>query len=609
MVRRRPLVSISGSVGELPPGDVIEGGALGTLTAGSGLFGGGPLLTDTEIGFYLAPNASGLVLDAQPQPYLCTDGVVQVNAANALSSGNFSLAEGAAAAASGNAGLSLASAALASGNAALTNIAGLPTGVLEVFEANGAINTGSPVGFDESGGIQSIGVFTNKTKIDLSSLYLFSAGSNAATANVVYDSNNNKIVIVYRDTSTTYPTAVVGTVSGNSISYGTPVVIVSQSSTNTCAAFDSSSGQIFVAYSNTTGAKGSATMGTVSGTSISFGTIYDFITTDDPLYVDCAYDVANNKAVVIYRDRINTDIDLKVATISGTTISFGAAQSVSLGVAANFSCIIYDPTHSQLVFCYEVNSNNLGTVGVGSLSGSTFTRHTASTFGTNTSLLDLSYDSTADKFILTYEDGNLGRAIVVDTGASTINSISSAVSLFDNQVVVSPVSIHDAFYNTNIFVSRLNNEFVTQVATLSGTTLTTYPYTGAGFNGTVLVGGMCYDSTNNKSIAVGANADTSLGFSAILLAREEDAPTLNSLNNFIGIAQSTVSSGSSVEVRLPGSYDTNFTGLTPGALYYVDPTTSGFSSTVSSGTWSGAVNYSPVGRAVTSTTLLLTDSL
>ena len=609
MVKRRPLVNISGSVSELPPGDVIEGGALGILTAGSGLFGGGALLTDTDIGFYLAPNASGLVLDGQSQPYLCTDGVAQVNADNALSSGNFSLSEGATAAASGNAGLSLASTALASGNAALTNIAGLPTGVLEVFKANGAVNAGSPVGFDESEGIQSIGVFTDRTKIDLSGVDSFSAGSNANNVNVVYDSDNNRIVVVYRDMATTYATAVVGTVSGNSISYGTPVVIRSSSSTYTCAAFDSSSGQIFVAYSDITAAKGSATVGTVSGTSISFGAIYDFITTDDPLYVGCTYDVSNGTAVVIYKDRINTDIDLKVATISGTTISFGPARSVSLGIAANFSSIIYDPTHSQLVFCYEVNSSNVGTIGVGSLSGTAFTRHTSSTFGTNITLPGLSYDSTADKFIITYEDANKGRARVVETGASTINSVSSEVILFDDLTVISPVSVHDIFYNTNIFTTRIGTELYTQVATLSGTTLTTYPYFGAGFNGSVVAGGTCYDSTNDKSIVAGQNVTTALGFSSILLAGERATPTLNSLNNFIGIAQSSASSGSSVEVRLPGSYDTNFTGLTPGALYYVNTTTSGFSSTISSGSWSGAFNFAPVGRAVTSTTLLLTDTL
>lgn len=85
-------------------------------------------------------------------------------------------------------------------------------------------------------------------------------------------------------------------------------------------------------------------------------------------------------------------------------------------------------------------------------------------------------------------------------------------------------------------------------------------------------------------------------------------PTVGSFNNFIGIAQNTAASGSPVSVRLPGSYDSMNTGLTPGAVYYVNPVTSGITTTSSTPTnWSGAVAWGPIGRAVNSTTLILTD--
>ena len=53
---------------------------------------------------------------------------------------------------------------------------------------------------------------------------VFESGStdNIATA---FDSANNKVVIAYQDVSNSnYGTAVVGTVSGTSISFGTPVI-------------------------------------------------------------------------------------------------------------------------------------------------------------------------------------------------------------------------------------------------------------------------------------------------------------------------------------------------------------------------------------------------
>ena len=87
-------------------------------------------------------------------------------------------------------------------------------------------------------------------------------------------------------------------------------------------------------------------------------------------------------------------------------------------------------------------------------------------------------------------------------------------------------------------------------------------------------------------------------------------PTLNGRNNFIGIAQQTVSSGSNIDVLVPNGVDYTRTDLTIGLFYYVDPTTSGF--TTASGqpsAWSGAYNWGPVGKAVSSSGLLLLNPM
>ena len=48
MAEKLPLVYVDGGLSQLPPGDSIEGVALGTLTAGSGLVGGGDLNTGSK---------------------------------------------------------------------------------------------------------------------------------------------------------------------------------------------------------------------------------------------------------------------------------------------------------------------------------------------------------------------------------------------------------------------------------------------------------------------------------------------------------------------------------------------------------------------------------
>lgn len=88
------------------------------------------------------------------------------------------------------------------------------------------------------------------------------------------------------------------------------------------------------------------------------------------------------------------------------------------------------------------------------------------------------------------------------------------------------------------------------------------------------------------------------------------SPTINAQNNFIGIAQATVASGTDVSVLLPRAIDFNQTGLSPGYFYYVNPATSGF--TTASGrptAWSGAYNWGPVGKAVSSSGLLLLNPM
>ena len=62
---------------------------------------------------------------------------------------------------------------------------------------------------------------------------------------VVYDSSNQKIVIAYRDQgNSNYGTAIVGTVSGSSISFGTPTVFESAVVAYISGAYDSNNNKV-----------------------------------------------------------------------------------------------------------------------------------------------------------------------------------------------------------------------------------------------------------------------------------------------------------------------------------------------------------------------------
>jgi hypothetical protein len=82
MATRKPLVVVSGLLSELPPNDSVEGVILTTtLTAGSGLSGGGPLSTSQRVDVSLAPNPSGLIFVGNQ---LGIDGTAQASGNAAL---------------------------------------------------------------------------------------------------------------------------------------------------------------------------------------------------------------------------------------------------------------------------------------------------------------------------------------------------------------------------------------------------------------------------------------------------------------------------------------------------------------------------------------------
>lgn len=86
MATRRPLVIVSGVTSELPTGDTVVGASAGTLTAGSGLSGGGALTGGTvTLDISIATNPSGLIFVGDS---LGIDGT-------ALSSGNAALSSAA----------------------------------------------------------------------------------------------------------------------------------------------------------------------------------------------------------------------------------------------------------------------------------------------------------------------------------------------------------------------------------------------------------------------------------------------------------------------------------------------------------------------------------
>ena len=139
------------------------------------------------------------------------------------------------------------------------------------------------------------------------------------------DSNANKVVICrYKDEgNSNYGAARVGTVSGTSISFGTKVTFTSSGIGDNGITFDSNLNKVVFVYKDTGDSnKGKAVIGTVSGTDISFGSPVEF-NSGNTSHMTAAFDSSNNKVVIAYRDQGNSSYGTAiVGTVSGTSDLF-----------------------------------------------------------------------------------------------------------------------------------------------------------------------------------------------------------------------------------------------------------------------------------------------
>ena len=184
--------------------------------------------------------------------------------------------------------------------------------------------------------------------------------SDSRNPDITFDSTNNKVVIAWRHLNNShYGTAIVGTVSGNSISFGSAVVFESARSEYIKLAFDPDNGKVLVAYRDAGNSnKGTYIVGTVSGTSISFGTAGYFENANSD-HIGLGYDENVNKFVIAYGDVGNSDAyTINNGTLSGTTVTWGTPQLVTGATSGRgtLSSVVYASDVKRITVAYRNNA-------------------------------------------------------------------------------------------------------------------------------------------------------------------------------------------------------------------------------------------------------------
>jgi len=440
--------------------------------------------------------------------------------------------------------------------------------------ASGTLANGDTVIVNSNGTVSKVGESVDSTPVAQSAVVFESATTDEICA--TFDSNLNKVVIAYKDEgNSNHGTAVVGTISGTTITFGTPVVWLSSQAIAIAIGFDSNSNKVVIAFNDFENSQhGKAVVGTVSGTSISFGSVSTFESAETK---DCrmAFDSNLNKMVIAYRDNPNSNFGTAVvATVSGTSISFGTPVVFeSAEVAKDELAIVFDSNANKVVISYSDGGNsNHGTAIVGTVSGTSISFGTAVVFeAASTDEIFAAFDSNSNKVVISYQDegnSNHGTAIVGTVSGTSI-SFGSAV-VFEAATTVRPAISFDSNANKVVIAYRdegNSNHGTAIVGTVSGTSIS--------FGSAVVFEAAAssrmfttFDSNaNTVVIAYRDEGNSNHGTSVVF--QSQTSTTNLTTENYIGISNAAYSDGATATIQVVGAVDDAQSSLTPGQSYFV----------------------------------------
>ena len=302
------------------------------------------------------------------------------------------------------------------------------------------------------------------------------AATNLADINAsqaVFDSTNNKMVIVYDGAGSGAGYGVVGTISGTSISYGSAVQFSGGNAHYNRAAYDSTNQRVVVAYRDTNNSNyGTAVVGTVSGTSISWGTPVAF-ESSAVSFTCVSFDSNEGKVVITWKNDSTAYATSIVGTVSGTSISFGSAVIIDTSYGYNKGSVTYDPNAQRHLYIAERTSGSVTDSYVGTVSGTSISWGSAVSLTTTQYFYDLfsAYEAPSQKLGVVFtnaSDSTLGTLVATISGSSV--SYGSLVNIGAG-AYTAPGIYYDATAAEFVVQGVLSSDLLAYRGTLSGTTI------------------------------------------------------------------------------------------------------------------------------------------
>ena len=452
------------------------------------------------------------------------------------------------------------------------------------FVASGTLPNGKPVVLKSNGTIEVVSETSVSASVG-SALSIDGPSSNYTRVTML---SATKAIAVYLDAGDTDDGyAVALTISGSSITAGTPVVF------NPAGSYYNridkiSSTQAIVVYKDLGNSNyGTSCILTLSGTSITAGSEVVFNSGRSD-YTTVAV-LNSTKAIVVYGDNSNShQCTACLLTISGSSITAGSEVGFNSNRGRYFS--ITSLTETKAIVTFEQHNDTAGKACILDVSGTTITAGSVQQFTAgaiyNTSVTALS----STKAIVVYQASPHAAARVLDVSGTTI----TAGSALEYRIGTTSFQNIAKLTSTRAIVSykdNANNSYPTYATfTISGATVT--------LESTVVISSTA--STDNgistgesqQAIFVYGDSSNNSNITARTIQTAYSSTNLPS-TNLIGISAAAASSGATAKINTWGGINEAQSSLTIASDYYVQ----------TDGTITTATGGQKVGQAISATTI------
>ena len=394
-------------------------------------------------------------------------------------------------------------------------------------------------------------------------------GYNGEFSHSCYDESADKVVFVYTDTNNNnYGTCLIGTVSSsNTITFGTPTVFSSESSYVYSVIYDAGQQKVVVGYKDSSN-YGTQKVGSVSGSSISFGSAYKPFGSVTVAMMDQCYDSGSGKVVFVGTDGSNSNkLTSIVCTISGSAIGYGSKQEV-LGDAIG-ELRIASTGAGRFLTVYKRPTQLYGTIST--LSGTSLTHGISHSIEASTILNypDVVWLPSVSRFAVAFNRSSRGYIrlrTIYGTGTSAQTNHAAEVEVPQSDNAKFPKLIYNLYEGHPYISYNVSSESKIRKATCTSNSVSFGTRESVDNSNNTWPNPVYDPDTKTIVVSFWKGSDNS---GRARVVNPASVTTNVTTENYIGISDAAYSDGATSTIQISGAVDDAQSGLTAGQSYYV----------------------------------------